>query len=229
MKNTLVKMISLPIVALLMSGCSIEFDGDVSGYAESDNFQGVIDLFNGFTEDTLANTNLVATVKADNEDLLKETVVDTSHYVEYPTIKTYSFIKDDTYYYAVDDEDDKYYLTGEDNYSFGVNKYADFFIITMLDAEDVKELTTVSFYIRIDELNDDATLKLEVKDSANKDNFLIMEGKSNKGLITSLSVDYSSVIEDSSIDRTKYDFSFEYGNASITLPDISTWDNGDKQ
>lgn len=217
LKTILAIALSLAMISALCA-CSIKVGGEETWEYSADTKEGCEQLFNDFFKKTFENTNQVVTVKGNGSLVSTETIDGTSDCITYSTTGayTYSFIKDGEYIYALKDNDSQqYYMVGEENYSYGYFVYRN------------------SIDILADVPEDGVTFACEVKGSSedgNSTNSLTLEITTDEGSVKITATSENDLVKTVTIvtndggETRTTEMTFEYGNASVTLPDISDWE-----
>lgn len=206
-----------------LAGCSFELGGEGTFKYEGGDREGAKTVMNLFFEKTAEDTNQVITFKQDGEVYATETIDgDKDSYVQSESERTFAFKNaagkgvaarefDDEKIYCVDDEAyESYYRTYVDK------------IYALLTFEDTEEYE-YSFVMEGTEViskgpyKGEATLVGSVK--IEEGMRLDVTGNWKDGYATDLTV---TTTETGSV-RTDA-FSFAYGSASVTIPDLSTWE-----
>ena len=186
----------------------------------ADNAEDAKEIFDSFFYLTIYEENMIVTVTNSDEVCLKETIADEKDHIVYSEDYDAFCYKDgDDYIYAVRDGNNKYYFVDEEKYD--ENSFAFIFYLNIL--EDLPEGCTVSLtsegtstYVGYDIIID-ATLTLDI-DYGDTVLHLIAEKESDK--VVSCKSAYTNDDGSSTIEVT-----FEFGNASVELPDINDWFN----
>lgn len=228
MKKTLLAIFVALITAVscaVFVGCNVELGGETETHYSADNKEGTVELFDGFFEGTLNDTNQVATVKNGGKVLYTLTIDGTSAYAEYVTgSKVYAFINDGTKTYAIDDaaNDSKYYIADEDFYEINYRAYK-----TFLDVFDnVPENCTFDCkidgtgYASTDESKSYENLTMVITLTVEQGS-MVINATSKNGLVDKCTITASEGTESSEMEIT-----FVYGNATVTVPDLTEWVNG---
>ena len=223
MKNLKVFFAVLLALTAIFSlcACSIELGGEETWEYSADDKEGTVQLFNNFFEKTFANTNQVITVKSGENVIFVENIDGTSDYAAYETTgsKTYSFIKDGEYIYAMTSEDSNFYMVGETNYGYGYFAYR-----RNIDVlKDIPE--------------EGVTFACEVKGSAEGENssaaMTVTVKNGDEGTIKIVATSKNDLVDSITTTRTEdgqdhvSTFSIVYGSASVEIPDISGWTKQD--
>ncbi len=216
LKTILAIALSLAMISAL-SACSIKFGGEETWEYSADTKEGCEQLFNDFFEKTFENTNMVVTTKGNGSLVSTETIDGTSDCITYATTgaETYSFIKDEEYIYALTCDGSNCYMVGTENYGHGYRVFKN--SIDILDALPA----------------DGVTYACEVKGSSedgNSTNSLTLEFSTDEGSVKITAASENDLVKTVTIvtndggETRTTEMTFEYGTASVTLPDISDWE-----
>ena len=177
-----------------------------SGERSASDREGAKKLYDEFFDGTFRNANQVVTVSGADGEIYTENILGTSGYAVYGSgAETWSFVKDGEFYYAIADGDTKTVLTGEDTYYFGYYAYRNYLsVFELLPPQGVEFSCTVK----------DSTLRLEARHG--EEGQLSITATQKDGLVRELT--YRQTDEGESLTVT---MAFSYGNASLTLPDLS--------
>ena len=216
-KKLLAAVLAL-VMALALCACGVQIGGEETWEYTADNKEGVMQLYNDFFEETFKNTNQVVTVKGTSGDLDVETIDGTSDYIKYATTdaETWAFLQEDEYIYAMSADGTSYYMTGEDYYNYGYFAYKNSLDVIDMLPED--EGLTYSAEVKGSKNGDNstATLTIEIKNGDEASITITAEAKND--LVEGISI--HNVEDGETRDTT---MTIEYGNASVTVPDISDW------
>ena len=214
----------LSMAAVFTLGACFDIQGEVEEKYEAEGRAQVIELFNAYFEDTLADTNQVVTTKVDGTVTSVETIEGTSDYVSYQTgTKTYSFVKDGEYYYATDAAGTKSLERGITSYNSGYFVYkatVESFIRDVSESEkDATYFGTVTITTPItkegeDPADSNGTMDLEITFNGTT---ITVRATSVNDKVTSYTY---TVVSQSGTQTTQ--ITFTYGNASVTLPEDAT-------
>ena len=231
MKKTLLAIFVALITALscaVFVGCNIELGGETETHFSADNKEGTVELFEGFFEGTLNNTNQVATVKNNDKVLFTLTIDGTSAYAEYDTTgaKVYAFIKDGTKIFAMDDavSGSKYYLADEDLYEINYRAYNNFLDVFDNVPDDYTFDCKIdgTGYASTDESKSYENLTMVITVTVEGQGSMVINATSKNGLVDKCTITSTDETASSEIEIT-----FVYGNATVTVPDITEWVNGE--
>lgn len=212
------------ISALMLASCfSI---GPITEQYEytADDAEGTSTILEEYFARTLTNTNMVVTVKSNDALALTETIDGEKSSAAYSTGTTsYTYKDGEKYCYAVDSADSKYTMEDESLYQQG--RYV-FTMFTLLGSEWPADATfSCSFEGEgvLGEKEEDytgtGTFTLEVVTPTKT---VRANGTSKNGLAEAYEVTATGE-EDGQPLSQKYNLTFTYGSASVTLPDFSSW------
>ena len=212
---------------MALSSCSFEFGGsgtETTDYTAEDK-KGSEGLFDMFFENTFKSENCVVTVKDTNGKVqMTETVVGTSHSnVTAEGVKTYAFIDGERYIYAMDmGEGMKSYFVGKEWYDMGCYSYLEMFA-AFKELPDNAEGVTYAC-----SLHEEGTFGEKEEDNTSTGTFeLNIEHANGTMKLTATAqngyVTTASLAVDSGEGKYTINVSYEYGNASLTLPDLTDW------
>ena len=240
MKRTKYLFVLIAIVAILacsfaLVGCHFEFDGSGNFEETADGEEDAMALFDGFVEDTLANTNqIVTTVYTYGEDdtTIVETIDGDKSLIQTDGISLYYFVQDGKYMSAVSGKDGGRYSEDKDAYDQNRYAYAECFDV-VIDEDDVQyhcEIkTTVNGKVGTKGATGEANATLTFTASMG-DERLEVTATAKDGLVTSYVSTSTYVPADSTEPVTeKETLTFVYGTAHIELPDMSDWHNKDSE
>ena len=218
------------VFAFAFTACSIELGGETSWEYTADNKEGSVQLFNDFFGETFNNTNQTVTCKNGESEVYTETIDGTSSFASYKTTgaNTYSFVKDGVYYYAMQSENGGVYSTGEVGYNYGRYFYKTFVDILGDIPDDVSDDATVTFKCssKGQGVEKDGkftgTSNFELEMTSENEGKMVISATAKDGLVEKITM--NQIGGESEGEMT---FTFEYGNASVTVPDISSWTNMD--
>jgi hypothetical protein len=228
MKKSLFAILLGLVLASVMafSSCSFEFGGngtETSDYTADDK-EGSVELFDMFFENTFKSENCVVTVKdTDGNVQMTENVVGTSHKTVFKSTATttYAFVDGERYIYAMDmGEDMRSYYVGKDWYDMGCYNYLEMFAMFKdLPEEGVTFACSLHEEGTFGENEEDntstGTFELNIT-SAN--GTMKLTATAENGYVTT-----ASLAVDDVDGKYTINVSYEYGNASLTLPDITDW------
>ena len=236
--------------ALALASCSLQEMLENADYTEeytADNKDGSVELINSFFEETLKDPNFVITNKNKaGEVQFTETVKGTSGLVVYKDgSETYAYKKGDFYYVAMisfnenedgEVEEHRYYYCS-DNSKPGY--YKDNELGTMKDMYNGSYCTFMGKYLGINlvsalpeenatfscvskgEKKDGVTTGSLTFDYTTESGTIKITADSKENLVQTIRI----VVTDNATSEANRDFTwtFEYGSASITLPDTDAW------
>lgn len=234
--STIVCAVVLVVSMLAFSACNFMIGGESTWEYESSDKEGTVELVSQFFEKTFANTNQVVTVKSKGEPFFTETIDGTSDHVVYDgaSTETYSFINEEGYIYAMafassseeDSDTSKSYWVSKDYYDSGYFAYKFYVtVFELLPEEGITFNCKVSGKGTIgenDEQSDStSTLTLEVK---NGDvGSITITATSKNDLVESVSYSQTAIDDNGETVNSNLLLTFEYGSASVTVPDLSDW------
>lgn len=209
------------------AACSFTLGGDFEGDYEASDKENTVELFDGFFENTLANDNYTVSVKSNGDLFFTESVDGEKDETVYSNgSTTWSYKADGKLYFAFSNEDSSYYMEGKEYYDYGTTVYLVYF-------DRFKELPEdeISFSCKIheegyaseneSESRSKSTMNIEITSDAG---YITIEATSENGLVRTLKYNYFEEGDEEKDSRTDVkEFTFEYGNASVTLPDTSDW------
>ena len=192
--------------------------------ATSTERYGCEKLYTDFFAPSVEDTNQVVTLKKGTTTTQTETISGTSDYISRAgNIETWSFIKDGTYYWAANEDGNKHYLTGqsvyEEYYRTWYSYLSQFKHIPstqtslctyalslvgegILDKDDNMKTSTSSLTLQISAEGGSLKITAEAKDEK----------------LTKVTYDQTSGTQTETMV-----YEFTYGSATVTLPDLSTW------
>ena len=221
----IIAIISL-ISIIVFGACTFSFGGDMEEEwsEESDDYATTKSIVDEFYEATKASTNYVAT--ADLNGGLSLTIsVDGTSILEDSTPMgglVYYFIEDGKYYMASHTQDYKYYeeITKEEYEQTGLNSYGLDITAFFTDEEAPKGVTYETKVSGksitsngVTTSSGELTIKTVFEDTTTN-----MKVTQTNGLVTNIEI---ITISDNEVYQK---VSIVYGDASITLPDLSTYD-----
>ena len=219
-KKVFSMLLALAIVFALCA-CSFELGGTETWENTSEERDGAKQLYNDFFAKTFENTNLTVTTKTANDSSV-EIVDGTSDHATFTGsgAETYAFIKDGEYIYAMSDSE--YFMTGEERYGYAYKMYKKSLDVFALLDEDPASGATFSCTVKGEKKDgvSSTDLTLVVK---NGEYSITINANAKDDLVQSVTV--VRVDEDGSTTST---MNFQYGGASITLPDITGWTKGEQ-
>lgn len=208
------------VTLFMLSSCKAKDEPKVDEWEfTASNLEDAKDIYEDFFYLSIYDDNLIVTVADDEVLLLTETIDGEKDHVKYPWDEEYFTYKDgNDYYFAVRDGNNKYYFKDEDKY----DEYSLAFIFYLDILSDLKtEGMTISLtskgtstHTEYDVLLD-AKLTLEIK---YENQTINVTAEKVKNKVLSFISTYTD--KDGSLTTT---LKFEYGTASVTLPDISDW------
>ena len=246
-KNRLIIVGLFSIMGLSLSACGKNSDAstgaasseaDTTGSSVSttaqaykksaDDKEDTMKLLKDFLGKTLEDQNHVVTATMDGKDVFTENVSGTSDHIKYSDqdSETWAFIDGDRKIYATSNSSMKVYMVGDDAYALGKNV-----VWTSLDAidkADAAEADKAGISFSASESGETvdgekvATITVTV---AKKDEGQItLTAESKNDLVQKLEMD-TDIIRDGKAVKQKLSMTFSYGNAQVTIPDISGWED----
>ena len=225
MKKTAFLIISLLLCVATLASCGliqinpngIESEGwtEVTADTKDDCFT----LLDSFMEETLKNANVVVTVEGNGAVQYVESIVGDKNCVDHKSTdtKVYAFKQDNEFISAVDG-DTQYYMVGEEFYN---NNYCYFlYNVRMLKEEIPADQATFTGKMRTEEKNGESSSTLTFEITSEIGNVKITAEAKN-GLVLAASY----IINDPTAGQRTTTLTFAYGNAVVTLPDITDWYN----
>ena len=187
----------------------------------ADNLEDAKDIYDDFFYLTIYNDDMVVKVYTDDELLLTETLDGNKDHMEYAWgEEAYAYNEGDEYIFAVKDEHTKYYFTDEDSY-YELSLAFEFFINVFSDLEADKLTVSLSSKGKsIPEgysVHSDAVLTAEIKYEGWTSNIRAVKERDKV-------VSFENALTDEN-GTTTTKITFEFGNASVTMPDLSDWFN----
>lgn len=230
------KSITLIMIALLvcvssavsLTSCSFNFELESEGYVEyeADGKKDSMELFNGFFEDTINSANTVVTVKSEGAVQYVESIEGAKNFVEYNTngAKVYAFRQGDGYIVAIDSEGSKYIMTDKDSYDRQYCYFLSSFNMIDIIPEDQATFNCVS---RVEEKETTVDGEQMIESTGTLTFDIVTEGGTIKitaaaenGLVTTVTLTVNDTAAGTNRTTT---MTFEYGNASVTTPDVTGW------
>lgn len=239
MKKRSILLVSFVLIVVLscvaaLAACSVNFEVDEEGNWDSmlETREEVIEFYEEFFKDTLANTNQVVTSKfapyGEEEQVTVETIDGTTSYLTNDGIDRYVFVQDGKQMYAIKDSFSAMYK--EDEIAYDMCRYEYTFIISVIDSMDADAtyLCSVKGDSKGKTTQDGSTeernetFTLTVTDGENK---LTATATAKNGLVVNFA--YTNVyIDDETGDKITdtASLAFVYGSAHVELPDMSDWE-----
>lgn len=190
---------------------------------ESEEMEGIQELFDDFVEDTTKVTNIIVTID-DGEDTYQEIHAGDRSQSHFDGIDSYTFILDGEYYYAWGDSDGGLFVkTREayddyhDNFQYIFNMYR------MIETE------TATYYCKVQgetttkgqEEDSYATLHLTITDGEER---LVIDAEAEDGLVVRYGYTYTYYDEEFETNETVvFSATMVYGTASVEIPDMTDW------
>ena len=207
-----------------LASCEIKIEGDETWTYSAETKEDTANLLNNFMEKTLKNTNQVVTVKNGDTVVMVETIDGTKGHVFYSKDnQTYSFIDGENYIYAMPGEDYNTFWKSKTYYGYGYFAYKSSFVDIV---SKVPEDDSVKFSCHVegsgtfgedpDKQTSSETIEIEIDHG--EQGKIKINAESKNGLVEK----YVYTITDASR-TTTITLTFEYGNASVTVPDITGW------
>lgn len=230
MKKKVLALISVVVCLAALfafSACSINIDlnnldGEEKSELTADNKEDSMTLINRFFEETLKDPNVVITTKLNGDLVSIETIEGKNNFVDYKAtnVKFYGFVKDGEYYSATDGEGTQYYTKDKVMY--------DLYYCYFMSNIRVLEMLTEESGTFACELKYESKTESGVKNSTGSLAFTFtaesgtikVTGTAKDDLVRSITFE----VNDTEAGTTKNTvMTFEYGSASVTIPDISDW------
>ena len=221
MKKKLVALISLlaiSLVAFVFAACGpVEEKTDI--YANSKD--GCIEVINEFLAESLQDINLVAEYKSSGEVQYREHVVGTTGNVFYANNSVdYTFIKDGKYYYAHEDEDNRYFVTGEEGKEYYDSSYCTFLGNVRILSMIPENAGVLSCEVHIVTKNGQSTGSLTFSLTATG-GVISATASAVNGKVTS--IHFTQTMYDRPSQNQDILITLTYGQAQVTIPDVDTW------
>ena len=227
------KKLSLLIVSLVvciatvfsLASCTIEGEGTTT--INADNKKDSLELLNSFFDTTIENGNFKVTTKADGRVISVESIDGEKTHTDFKTTgaQTYAFKQGETYYMATATEDGGYYMTGKEYYDqYHYNFKNSFAMLDMIpeEGEDAGTFTCVSEIKSKDKIS-------ESEAQTDSTATLTFEVTGEGGSITIVATAENDLVKTVTVTRKEQEtefvseMTFEYGNVSVTVPDITEW------
>ena len=212
------KILSAILLAVVMvcalCACGVELGGEETWTYSAEDKEGTDELFHNFFEETFAATNLVVTADANGESMFTETIDGTSEFVDYPVsgAKTWSFIKDGEYIYALTGDGSNYYMVGEEYYGYGHLVYKNTIdLFEMLPEEGLTFACEVSGSAENGKSSEKLTMSIE-----NDEGTIKIDAEKEDGLVRTITMFRREGENETTITMT-----LAYGAAAVEIPDIS--------
>ncbi|MBE6530173.1 MAG: hypothetical protein E7680_06225 [Ruminococcaceae bacterium] len=224
MKKPAILILALLLCVATFASCGILDNIEVTGTSEisADSKEDSLSLLNGYFEDSLKNANVVATATGDGEVIYVESLLGNKSFLDYQSTgtKMYCFVDGDKYIVATSSEESGFYTTDRKTY----DNNCPYFMNNIKILEMVpEEGTTFTCTVKTEEKNKESTSTLTFEVAANGASIKITATAKN-GMVQT--VTFTNADATSETPRTT-ELAFAYGNASVTLPDISDWTNMD--
>ena len=209
---------------LALTACEFKIEGDETWSYSAEDKEGSVQLFSNFFEETFKNTNQVVTITSEGKTMSVETIDGTKDCTTYTETgaTAYAFVDGDKYIYAVSSNDiDKSYWESKDYYDMNY-----FVFKSRLSVLDEVPADAATFTCEVegsgkfseDESKQSSTETLKLSVVVSEDNKLVINATSKNGLVE------KATIETTADGETRVSvISFEYGSASVTIPDLSSW------
>lgn len=214
-EKLLAALLALGMVFSLCA-CGSEPAAEETWSDSAEGRDGCIALVNDFFAETFKNTNQTVTVDGASGNISVEMIDGSSSFVQYAYgTKTYAFKDGADYLYAVDDGEMRYYTVSKDAYDYGYFAYTTYFDLESLPPD-----------------NDGYSYACSVQGSRNGEesvSTLTLEMKSGEGPVTVTATAKNGLVERIAYtagegeELFKLSMTIVYGNASVTVPDISGW------
>ena len=187
----------------------------------ADNLELAKDIYDDFFYLTIYNDDMVVKVYTDDELLLTETLDGNKDHMEYAWgEESFAYNEGEEYIFAVKDEHTKYYFTDKDSY-YDYSLAFEFFINVFSDLEEDKLTVNLSSKGKsIPEgysVYTDAVLTVAIQYEGWNSNIRAVKERDKV-----VSFEETFTNEDGT---TTTKITFEFGNASVTMPDLSDWFN----
>lgn len=203
------------VMALALGACGVEIGGEETWSSSAEDREGVISLYNDFVKKTYADTNHVDTITAGGKELITETVDGTSYHAvgNDGEHEVYAFMDGAKYIYATIFGEEKEYTEDKSLYDDAFKGY------TWLPIEEIPAEQVASYSAKVegsrkgDESTETLTIELKKHEGENG----TIKAVSKNGLVQQIDVTPGLDGKDTST------FSFTYGQAKVTVPDVSTW------
>ncbi len=182
-----------------------------------ENNEKAIDARNEFFGETVCEDNVIVTVAVNGERSYEETIADDVDCIDFGDYRVYTYMEEDAdteeydYYYVFDGEDAKYYLVNDDAYDSVVMFYYNAGICIY----DAAGESGAAFDCSVEE--NTLTFTVSVKGET------VATLVATKAGVTVNEATYTVAGENGRVVTT---YTFVYGSASQTKPDISGWTNG---
>ena len=214
------------VAVLTLTSCNFDLSGEGTFTSTDEGKEACLESIKGFMEDTLKKANYVVTTKSGDEIKEVETVSGTSGLIsvkfEDDETKVYVFVKDGTYYMASENGDSQFYLTGEKYYKNYYNHFMSAInTIESIPADSGTFTCTINVVGKFSTeggANTNTTSTMEFT-YVKGESSLKLTATSKDNLVQSMTVE---VVDAESGSRTSV-CTFEYGSASVTVPDVSGW------
>ena len=225
----------LTVIALIMSAvCAFGFAAcelgniGVEGKSEitADGKADSIALLKGFFDETIETANFTVTCTSGNETKYIEYVQGDKNHVDYKVGESnfYAFVKDGEYIVAVDSEYSKYIQKGKTEY----DQFYCYFMTTFSTLELIPE-TGGTFTCKSvteeqgtvnSESQDIKTTSTVTFEFVSENGTMTITADAKDGLVQKVTLRSENALSDEIIVT---EFSFVYGGATVTVPDVSEW------
>ena len=194
----------------------------------ADDKEDTMKLLTDFLAKTFEDGNHVVTATMDGQDLYTENVSGTSNHIKYATqdTETWAFIDGDRKIYATSGSGMKAYMVGDDAYALGKDM-----VRTTLDAiekADASETDKAGITFSANEsgetVDGEKTATITVTVAKKDEGQIVLTAEAKDGLVQKLEMD-SDIKRDGKAVKQKLTLTFTYGNAQVTIPDISGWED----
>ena len=230
----IVVMVACIAMVFALSACDLTdiLNGEATYEYTAENEKELEELVDYIFKNTFESKNTVITLKKANELYLIENIDGDKDSVEYygedsNGMKVWTFVdEDDAYIYAYHDNDAKYFIKSENPIDYGIEVYKNYIAFFNMDkAQDDLSSATFDCYWKGEsilengeEKEESGSFKLSVIDGTTN---ITMTGTTKNAKVATLS--FSITYEKR---FSTYSASFEYGAASVVIPeDYMTWND----
>lgn len=194
----------------------------------ADDKEDSIHLLQEFFRKTFEDENHVITASMDGKALYTENIKGTSDYIKYADSdrESWAFIDGDKKIYATSLSGYNSYMVGDEAYALGKDIFKS--ALTALENADAAEADAAGVTFSASESGEttdgESTAAITVTAKKESEGQVTLTAESKNGLVQTIVID-SDIKKDGQPFKQKMTMTISYGNAEVTLPDISKWED----
>ncbi|MBQ7173295.1 MAG: hypothetical protein IJR88_04180 [Clostridia bacterium] len=216
---------------LTLGACSSNdpvIESEETSEVTADNKADCLELLNSFFEETIKSGNFVATSTHEEDRRIESVVGDASCTVNESDGSTFwAFKRGDEFICAVSADGSNQYIIGEDYYnSYYLSSLSSLNVMEYVPEEGFTFQCTVKTkemrVTRGDQTSDETTATLSFEAKMEGSGSINITATAKNGLVESMVYSTTDLAADQTLALTT---TFVYGNAVVTLPDITDWED----